>query len=137
MQFLFRYANPHNFMRLSGAVLPYAAIATVLCLAAGLYLGFSVPPDYQQPAEFVLARLMYPPHPYGMFGMGWGDWLHGRTSWTNDYPRADRHFVAAVRRLTRVNVRTVEQPVKGGKRIITGGSADFFGEIVDRGVGLG
>src|SRR5476651_905573 len=48
MQFLFRYANPHNFMRLSGAVLPYAAIATVLCLAAGLYLGFTAPPDYQQ-----------------------------------------------------------------------------------------
>ena len=48
MQFLFRYANPHNFMRLSGAVLPFAALATLLCLATGLYLGFSAPPDYQQ-----------------------------------------------------------------------------------------
>jgi heme exporter protein C len=48
MQFLFRYANPHNFMRLSGALLPFTAIATVLCLAAALYLGFSAPPDYQQ-----------------------------------------------------------------------------------------
>ena len=75
------------------------------------YSNFPLPADYQQPTEFVLARLMYPPHPYGMFGMGWGDWRHGRTSWTNDYPRADRHFVAAVRRLTRVNVRSVEQPV--------------------------
>ena len=75
------------------------------------YNDFPLPPDYQERTEFVLARLMYPPHPYGMFGMGWGDWRHGRTSWTNDYPRADRHFVSAVRRLTRVNVRSVEQPV--------------------------
>jgi len=46
MQFLFRYANPHNFMRLSGAVLPFTAIATALCIPR-LYLGFA-PPDYQQ-----------------------------------------------------------------------------------------
>ena len=31
--------------------------------------------------------------------------------WTQDYPRADRHFPLAVRRLTRVDVRSVEQPV--------------------------
>ena len=48
MQFLFRYANPHNFMRLSGAALPFTAIAMVLCIATALYLGFSAPPDYQQ-----------------------------------------------------------------------------------------
>ena len=48
MNWLFRYANPHEFMRLSGAVLPFTAIGTALCLLAGLYLGFSVPPDYQQ-----------------------------------------------------------------------------------------
>lgn len=48
MQFLFRYANPANFMRLSGAVLPYTAAGAALALAVGLYLGFSVPPDYQQ-----------------------------------------------------------------------------------------
>ncbi|MES2472920.1 MAG: heme ABC transporter permease [Pseudomonadota bacterium] len=48
MQFLFRYANPHNFMRLSGAVLPFTAIGAALALIAGLYFAFSVPPDYQQ-----------------------------------------------------------------------------------------
>jgi heme exporter protein C len=48
MQFLFRYANPHHFMRLSGAVLPFTAIATALCIGTALYLGFSAPPDYQQ-----------------------------------------------------------------------------------------
>lgn len=48
MQFLFRYANPHNFMRLSSAVLPYTAIGAALALVTGLYLSFSAPPDYQQ-----------------------------------------------------------------------------------------
>jgi len=48
MNFLFRYANPHNFMRLSGVVLPFTAVATALCIGAALYLGFTAPPDYQQ-----------------------------------------------------------------------------------------
>jgi heme exporter protein C len=48
MQFLFRYANPALFMRLSGAVLPYVASMTVVALAVGLLLGFTAPPDYQQ-----------------------------------------------------------------------------------------
>jgi len=39
------------------------------------------------------------------------DWTQGRSSWTTDYPRADRHFSAALRRLSRVHVRSVEQPV--------------------------
>ncbi len=48
MQFLFRYANPAQFMRLSAALLPFTAIAAVIALAVGLYLGFTAPPDYQQ-----------------------------------------------------------------------------------------
>jgi heme exporter protein C len=48
MQLLFRYANPANFMRLSAAVLPFTTLATILCIATALYLGFSAPPDYQQ-----------------------------------------------------------------------------------------
>jgi heme exporter protein C len=48
MQSLFRFANPALFMRLSGAVLPYVSTAAVLALAVGLFMGFSVPPDYQQ-----------------------------------------------------------------------------------------
>ena len=39
------------------------------------------------------------------------DWREGLSLWTQDYPRADRHFVQAVRRLTRIQVRSVEQPV--------------------------
>ncbi|HEY4273914.1 MAG TPA: heme ABC transporter permease CcmC [Rhizomicrobium sp.] len=45
---MFRYANPAVFMGLSGALLPWVSGAAVIALAAGLWLGFHVPPDYQQ-----------------------------------------------------------------------------------------
>jgi heme exporter protein C len=45
---MFRYANPAVFMRLSGALLPWVSGAAAIALAVGLYLGFHVPPDYQQ-----------------------------------------------------------------------------------------
>ena len=52
---------------------------------------------------------MYPSA--GGFGRGGGNWLEGGTNWTVDYPRGDRTFAVAIRRLTRVDVRSVEQPV--------------------------
>ena len=45
------------------------------------------------------------------FRRGGGDWREGYSMWTQDYPRADRHFSEAMRRLTRIHVRSVEQPV--------------------------
>ena len=54
-----RFANPNRFMRLSAAVVPWMAGATVILGAAGLYLGlFQAPADYQQ-GESV--RIMYVP----------------------------------------------------------------------------
>jgi hypothetical protein len=73
----------------------------------------ALPPDHAQPAEFVLGRLMYPSNTYrgvGRFGRG-GNWLDGGTAWTVDYPKGDRTFAAILRRLTRIDVRSVEQPV--------------------------
>src|SRR5258708_7090807 len=70
-----------------------------------------IPPDYQEKTEWVFARLMYPPYPGGFRGFRGGDWKHGRSSWTTDYTAADRHVAVALRRLTRVHVRSVEQPV--------------------------
>lgn len=74
-----------------------------------------VPPDWRVPGEWTFARLMYPsqhlfypgeyPRPYH------ADWWDGRTDWTIDYPRSDRHLSAAVRRLTRIQARSVEEPV--------------------------
>ncbi|HLK51523.1 MAG TPA: DUF4159 domain-containing protein [Bryobacteraceae bacterium] len=80
------------------------------------YDNIPLPPDWQDPSEWVFGRLMYPQHPnarFGRYGFRWGrlDWREGGTSWTQDYPRADRHFAAALRRLTRIQVRSLEQPV--------------------------
>src|SRR5579862_7959166 len=77
-----------------------------------------LPTDFQERPEFVFARLMYPPAPGGRYGYGrgfgrnyGGAWQEGNTIWTQDYPRADRHFLQALRRLTRLHTRSVEQPV--------------------------
>jgi hypothetical protein len=78
------------------------------------YDDIQLPSDWQEKAEWVQSRLMYPQHPNALFARyryGSMDWRQGGTSWTQDYPRADRHFATALRRLTRIHVRSVEQPV--------------------------
>jgi hypothetical protein len=72
-----------------------------------------LPADYQEKTEFAFARLMYPPGEGGINGY-YGrdlDWHIGVSDWTQDFPRADRHFSLAVRRLTRLHVRSAEQCV--------------------------
>ena len=72
-----------------------------------------LPPDWNVTGEFIFARLMYPnggPMD-GYYPRFQGDWREGLSLWTQDYPRADRHFLEAVRRLTRIQTRSVEQPV--------------------------
>jgi len=68
-----------------------------------------LPPDWNVPGELVIGRLMYPSAGSGFFRGG--DWRQGGTGWTDDYPRADRELALMLRRLTRMNVRSVEQPV--------------------------
>jgi len=76
------------------------------------YDEFVLPQDWQEKGEWAFARLMFPPGPNdGYRGRFDGDWRLGLSLWTQDYPRADRHFSAAVRRLSRIHVRSVEQPV--------------------------
>ncbi len=70
-----------------------------------------LPPDYQEKTEWAFARLMFPPGPLnGYAGRDW-DWHTGISLWSQDFPRADRHFSLAVRRLTRLHVRSAEQLV--------------------------
>jgi len=45
---MLRYANPTRFMQLSGTLVPWLGGASIALLAAGLFLGFTAPPDYQQ-----------------------------------------------------------------------------------------
>lgn len=69
-----------------------------------------LPPDWNVPGEWTFARLMYPPGPLdGYRGRFDGDWRKGLSLWTQDYPRADRAFANAVRRLTRTDARSVEE----------------------------
>ncbi len=77
------------------------------------YENFPLPPDYKQNAEWVRARLRYPDitgYPdNSRFRMRDGSPFPGY--WTMDYPRSDRHLLAGVRRLTRIDTRSVEQVV--------------------------
>ncbi len=77
------------------------------------YNDFPIPDDYQVPGEWTFARLMYPTFhiPIDWQFRPQFDWHQGRTNWTIDYPRSDRHLAAAVRRLTRVDAKSVEQPI--------------------------
>jgi len=75
------------------------------------YNTFPLPADYQEKTEWAFARLMYPSPPGSRYTRWGADWREGNTAWTQDYPRADRHFSRAIRRLTRIHVRSVEQPV--------------------------
>src|SRR6266516_1836728 len=76
------------------------------------YRSFELTPDWQEKTEWDFARLMFPPGANdGYRGRFDGDWRLGLSLWTQDYPRADRHFSHAIRRLTRIHVRSVEQPV--------------------------
>ena len=76
------------------------------------YRRFELPPDWEEKTEWAFARLMFPPGANdGYRGRYDGDWRLGLSLWTQDYPRADRHFSQAVRRLTRIHTRSVEQPV--------------------------
>jgi len=70
-----------------------------------------MPSDWQEKTEWTFARLMFPPGPLNGYRNRDLDWHVGVSLWTQDFPRADRHFAQAMRRLTRIHVRSVEQPV--------------------------
>jgi hypothetical protein len=65
--------------------------------------------DSTERTEFAWSRLRYDSNrsAYG-FG-GFGGFRGG--NWSTDYPKADRQFVIALRRLTRIDVRSTEQVV--------------------------
>ncbi len=82
------------------------------------YNDYPIPPDYQEKTEWAFARLMYPNASHFAYNRFRRfrfnvDWTQGGRGvfWTTDYPRSDRHFSAALRRLTRIHVRSAEQPV--------------------------
>ncbi len=77
------------------------------------YENFPLPDDANRPAEWTRARFRYPDI-YGypnnpQVRMQDGSAFPGY--WTMDYPRSDRHLLAGIRRLTRIDTRSVEQVV--------------------------
>ena len=96
------------------------AAPLLLCMAFGQkpfreypgveYENFPRPSDWQVPGEWTFARLMYPSS-RRIYDRPRDNWLFGGSNWTIDYPRSDRHLSEAVRRLTRIQTRSIEQPV--------------------------
>jgi hypothetical protein len=72
-----------------------------------------LPLDYREKTEWAFARLMFPGGGTddGYYPRFQGNYKYGLSLWTQDFPRADRHFSEAVRRLTRIHVRSAEQVV--------------------------
>jgi hypothetical protein len=94
------------FTALSSAQLPYKEYPTIE------YGTMPLPPDWQRQGEWTFARLMYPQGPNDGYGYrDRGDWRRGNSLWTQDAPPADRSMAAAVRRLTRIDARSVEQDI--------------------------
>jgi hypothetical protein len=118
-------------MRVRGAFIAAASLLTLLGTAGAWesaprpwreYPGqdnIAIPPDYREKTEWCFARLMYPPFNgsingrggYGGFRRFGFSYKDGHSNWTTDYTAADRHLSTALRRLTRVHIRSVEQPV--------------------------
>jgi len=100
--------------------------ALVLSLGCGLMTVYGLRAAYSQngpayadpsaeKAEFYWSRLRYTSSGVGRgggdgrfgFGFGYGGWA----GWSRDYPKADRQFLLALKRLTRIQMRPVEQVV--------------------------
>ena len=71
------------------------------------YTNFPLPPDYKDNHDWTRARLKYT-----SFLNVHGYMADGARRWTVDYPRSDRHLLAGVRRLTRIDTKSVEQVVE-------------------------
>src|SRR5215472_7711907 len=67
------------------------------------YENFPLPNDWNQKTEWTRARLRLPG-----INRGWASSIN----WTMDYPRSDRHLLQGIRRLTRIDTRSVEQVVE-------------------------
>jgi len=108
-----------SLRRISAVVLPLALAGGVIAFQGrGLPWSQRQGPSYSytsgnsnEPAEFYWSRLRYNSRTdvYGGGGYGYG-YGYG-ASWSRDYPKADRQFLMALRRLTRIQARSTEQVV--------------------------
>ena len=103
--------------------LPRAPVVVLMGLTTGLLAfqtggfqrRFTPYPTYETAGdskhEFAWSRLQYTPLGGGGYG-GFGGYNRGGfASWSRDYPKADITFLAALRRLTRIDARSYQQVV--------------------------
>jgi heme exporter protein C len=84
-----RFANPTRFLKIANAVLPFAAVGTLLCFGVGLYFAlWASPIDYQQKDT---VRIMYIHVPAAWMCMGAYSFIAGAsfTSLVWRHPLAD------------------------------------------------
>ncbi len=96
------------------------------------YNQFPLPQDWDRKAEWTRARLRYPDvtgYPNEPVFLRGGGLFPGY--WSMDYPRSDRHLLQGVRRLTRIDSRSVEQVVE------LDGTGDIFNWPIVYGVEVG
>jgi Domain of unknown function (DUF4159) len=96
------------------------------------YNKFPLPSDWNAKTEWTRARLRYPDvvgYPYRRIPLRDGSEFPGY--WSMDYPRSDRHLLAGVRRLTRIDTRSVEQVVN------LDGTDDIYNWPITYGVEVG
>src|SRR5580704_19155914 len=93
------------------------------------YVDFALPGDYQDKHEWTRARLRYTDITGYPVRSYYGRAFPGY--WTMDFPRSDRHLLAGVRRLTRIDTKSVEQVVS------LDGTDDIFNWQVLYGVEVG
>jgi hypothetical protein len=99
-------------LRISLLLLFLGGSGSLLALQQNQYRQFGYGEDYDsasnERAEFGWSRLRYN-SAYEGYGGGFGGFRYG--TWSQDYPKADRQFLIALRRLTRINAKPVEQIV--------------------------
>jgi hypothetical protein len=109
-----------SLRRISALVLPLVLASGVVAFQEGGYQWFrQQSPSYSygsygggsnERSEFYWSRLRYTSRTDGYGGFGGYGYGYG-ASWSRDYPKADRQFLMAMKRLTRIQARSTEQVV--------------------------
>jgi hypothetical protein len=109
-----------SLRRISALVLPLIVASGALAFQEGGHQWFQQQnPSYSygsyggsnERSEFYWSRLRYTSRT-DSYGGGFGGYGYGYgASWSRDYPKADRQFLMAMKRLTRIQARSTEQVV--------------------------
>jgi hypothetical protein len=104
--------RPYRFLALLGSL--GCGLLALYCFRSAHSQEFSPDTDLSsEKAEFYWSRLRYTASSYGGYGGGggFGYGYGGYGNWMRDYPKADRQVLLALKRLTRIQMRPIEQIV--------------------------